>query len=374
MSDELQSLLDACVDAVIIIDHHGSIETCNQSACRLFGYAQAELLGHNVSMLMPQPDRDQHDGYMHRHLATREARIIGIGREVIGRRRDGSEIPVALAIGRIGSREPPRFVGFMHDLTGRRAQEQQRLTAQEAVREARERLTHVARLSTLGEMTTGLAHEINQPLTAITMYAQAAERFLAATPPVLDEVAAALLQISTQSLRAGEIIRRLRDLVRNRARHEELLDPNSVVRELAVLAETDARMHAVQISNQLGAGLPQVLGDTVQLQQVLLNLVRNAIDAVTQTPGCERHIILRTARCAAGVEISVSDPGPGLDPAIRDRLFEAFATTKPEGTGLGLAISRSIVESHGGHLGWRANLPQGSCFYFTLPAVSGAEP
>jgi len=242
--------------------------------------------------------------------------------------------------------------------------------AQEAVREARERLTHVARLSTMGEMATGLAHEINQPLTAISVYAQAAGRVVGQPQPDLEEVAGALRQISAQALRAAEVIKRLRALVRKRQVHEELLDLNAVVRELVVLAESDARVNGVRLSLGLADSLPHVLGDAIQLQQVMLNLVRNAIEAVCAGDG-ERTVRMHTALCEAGVELGVSDAGPGLDPAIRGRLFEPFATTKPEGTGLGLAISRSIIESHGGQLAWRENQPRGSCFYFRLPAVTG---
>lgn len=369
MTGELQALLDACIDAVVIIDHRGRITTFNRTACRMFGYAAEEAVGQNVSMLMPSPDREQHDQYMARYLQGGTARVIGIGREVTGRRRDGSEFPASLAIGEIEGSTPPRFVGFLHDLSSRRAQEAQRQAAEEAVRESRERLTHVARLSTLGEMTTGLAHEVNQPLTAITVYAQAAERIASQAEPDLEEVVGALRQISAQALRAGEIIKRLRDLVRNRQTHEELLDLNAVVRELAVLAESDARSNNVRMVMDLASSVPPVLGDAIQLQQVMLNLVRNAIEAVL-TPGFERLVTLRTAHLGNGVEMSVSDLGPGLDAAIRDRLFEAFATTKPAGTGLGLAISRSIVEAHGGQLDWRANEPRGSCFHFSLPVVN----
>jgi two-component system sensor kinase FixL len=369
---QFQSLLDACVDAVVIIDHHGLIETVNPAACRLFGYQPDEMSGRNVAMLMPAAEARVHDDHLSRYLRTGEAHIIGIGRDVYAQRRDGTQFPVALAIGQLAGAEPPRFVGFMHDLTGRHLDTAQRIAAQEAVREARERLTHVARLSTLGEMTTGLAHELNQPLTAIAMYARAAERLAVQPDPDLDEVVQALQQIASQALRAGEVIRRLRALVRNRHHQEELLDLNAVVRDLVVLAESDARMHNVRLALQLEDGLPRVLGDSVQLQQVLLNLVRNAIDAVQQAPDADRVVTLHTARSAAGVELSVSDLGAGLDAAIEGRLFEAFATTKPEGTGLGLAISRSIIESHGGKLAWKANSPRGSCFHFHLPAVSGA--
>jgi two-component system sensor kinase FixL len=369
---ELQALLDACIDAVIIIDHQGRITTFNRTACRMFGYTAEEAVGNNVSMLMPSPEREQHDQHIARYLRSGTARVIGIGREVTGRRRDGSEFPASLALGRIENRTPPHFVGFLHDLSSRRMQEAQRQAAEEAVREARERLTHVARLSTLGEMTTGLAHEINQPLTAITLYAQAAERIASQGTPDFEEIAGALRQISAQALRAGEIIKRLRDMVRNRQTHEELLDLNAVVRELAVLAESDARVNEVRLVMDLAGSLPPVLGDAIQLQQVMLNLVRNAIEAV-QTQDSERLVTLRTLRAGAGVEMSVSDLGSGLDEAIQGRLFEAFATTKPAGTGLGLAISRSIIEAHGGQLAWRANEPRGSCFHFFLPAVHNGE-
>ncbi len=371
MKGELQALLDACVDAVIIIDQRGLITTFNAAACRMFDYRSDEVKGRNVSMLMPEPDTSRHDAYLRHYLATGETSVIGAGREVLARRRDGSVFPASLAVGRIANSEPARFVGFLHDLTPRRREEEQRRGAEQAVRESRERLTHVARLSTLGEMTTGLAHELNQPLTAIATYARAAERMADQAEPQLDEVVSALRQISAQALRAGEIIKRLRAMVRNRQTQEELLELNSVVRELVVLAESDARLNNVQLLIELAPDLPRVLGDVVQLQQVMLNLLRNAIDAVSGLGGSARTIVLRTSLSADQVELSVSDSGPGIDPTIRERLFEAFATTKPEGTGLGLAISRSIAEIHGGKLAWRANQPCGSCFYLTLPAVSG---
>jgi two-component system sensor kinase FixL len=373
MKAQFQSLLDACVDAVVIIDHRGLIEDFNPAATRLFGYRPEEVLGKSVGLLMPGHEASHHDAHISRYVQTREARIIGIGRDVYARRKDGSQFPASLAIGRLAGPDPPRFVGFLHDLTRRHEDEKHRVAAQEAVRDARERLTHVARLSTLGEMTTGLAHELNQPLTAITMYAQAAERLATQPVPAMEDVVGALQQIAAQALRAGEVIRRLRALVRNRQHQEELLDLNSVVRELVVLAQSDARMHNVRLELQLAEGLPSVLGDSVQLQQVLLNLVRNAIDALQAEPSGERVVVLRTAIVPLGVELSVSDCARGLDPAIEGRLFEAFATTKPEGTGLGLAISRSIVESHGGKLAWRPNEPRGSCFHFYLPAVSGVS-
>ncbi len=494
MTDELQALLDACGDAVLIVNHRGIIETFNPAGERLFGVSAAAIIGRNVSELMPEPDRSRHDEYMRRYVETREARVIGIGRHVEARRHDGSTFPAYLSIGRIGSGEPPRFVGFLHDLSERRVHELQilrqdallreaqriaqignfevhlpartgdtgseefrsilgldreepvslralaerlrpadrerfesslrslragqrpgemdaeygitgpggqtrfvhlslrvipgadgvirhvgtlhdvteRRRAQDQMRETQERMTHVARLSTMGEMTNGLAHELNQPLTAIAMYAQAAERLMTQAHPGEEDVISALHHIAAQALRAGEIIRRLRAMVRNRETREEPVDLNELLHELVVLAEADARLHHVHVRLDLATTPPKVMADPIQLQQVLLNLVRNAIEAVADLETPRRLVTLRTTRTASGdAEVSVSDLGPGVDPAIRDRLFDAFFTTKPEGTGLGLAISRSIIENHGGRLTLRPNQPVGSCFYFILPTLKG---
>jgi len=494
MTYELQALLDACADAVIITDHRGTIEVFNPAAERLFGYAATEMIGRNVRLLMPEPDRSRHDDYMRRYLTTGKPHVIGKGRDVEARRRDGSNFPASLALGRINGTDPPRFVGFLHDLSERRDHEVQirrqefllreaqriaemgnfefhlparagdlgseefrrilgvapdaplglrdfsgrlhpadrqrfetslrelltdpapaeltaeyevvrdgdgtrhvQLTlhatpgpessirlfgtlhditetrrAQDAMRETQERLTHVARLSTMGEMTNGLAHELNQPLTAIAMYAQAAERLMTQAHPGEEDVISALHQITAQALRAGEIIRRLRAMVKNRETREEVVDLNELLRGLVVLAEADARLHDVRLRLDLAPAPLSVMADPIQLQQVLLNLVRNAIEAVQGLPGSRRTIVLTTRPAGDGLaEVSVLDQGYGVEPAIRDRLFDAFFTTKPEGTGLGLAISRSIIENHGGRLAQRANEPAGSCFYFTLPTLKG---
>jgi two-component system sensor kinase FixL len=496
MTDELQALLDACVDAVIIVNHRGIVETFNPAGERLFGIGAADIIGHNISELMPEPDRGRHDEYMRRYVATRDPHVIGIGRDVEARRHDGSTFPAYLTVGQIGGSEPPRFVGFLHDMSERRGHEQQilrqdallreaqriaqignfeihlparigdtgseefrrilglgpedpvslqalaerlrpadrerfesslrelraepaatemdaeyalvgpggetrflhlnlrispgadgairhvgtlhdvteRRRAQNQMRETQERLTHVARLSTMGEMTSGLAHELNQPLTAIAMYAQAAERLMTQAHPGEEDVISALHHIATQALRAGEIIRRLRAMVRNRETREEQVDLNELLQELVVLAEADARLHHVHVRLDLASTPPKVMADPIQLQQVLLNLVRNAIEAVADLETPRRTVTLRTAPTPVGdAEISVTDLGPGVDPGIRERLFDAFFTTKPEGTGLGLAISRSIIENHGGRLAQRPNEPVGSCFYFTLPTLKGDQ-
>jgi len=622
---ELRAVLDAAVDAVVIIDSHGNVETFSKAAETLFGYTAAEMIGRNVSILMPEPFRSQHDGYIHQHIRTGEERIIGKGREVVAQRRDGTLFPVFLSVGRIARLDPPRFVGLISDISDRkrvvealrrerdRAQayldlaevmllaldsngtislvnrkgceilgwpedelvgrnwfttclppelgpevqsmfdrfftgtaspahyaehevmtrsgerkliawrnvvlrderglisgtlssgedvtdqrraiealqksEQllrdaqsianlgnyeihlrdgrsswsmqlhsilgtdpdygpmgtqeflercvhpddrdrllvawSRLTSdeepmdveyrirrpdgsirhvhsiarltrdtegnelvvgtlhditerkhtQEEVRQTQQRLTQFARLSTMGEMAAGLAHEINQPLTAITNYSQALQRLLAA-PVAADpaDVKLALSQISAQALRAGEVIRRLRSFVKNREARTETIDPGRLIADLMVFAEPDARVNDIRIRIEHDEDLPQVACDPVQIQQVLLNLIRNAIDATNEAAAANREIGLRARKDESGaIEISVEDHGVGISPQVAENLGNPFYTTKSSGTGLGIAISRSILRAHGGRLSHRPTPDGGATVFFTLPAMPGSE-
>jgi len=362
-AQELRALLDAAVDAIIVIDSHGHIETFNQAAEQTFGFSATEILGKNVSLLMPEPDRSAHDGYLRRYNLTGEARIIGIGREVQAQRRDGTVFPASLAVGRVAGTEPARFVGFIRDISAR-------VAAERAAAQAQERLTHVARLSTLGEMAAGLAHEINQPLAAITNYAQACQRLLD-KGEALDaaDIRDSLVQIGRQALRAGEVIRRLRSFVAKREVRREPIRCNQLLEDVVSLARPDLRANDVRLKLEVAPGLPDVMADAVQLQQVLINLFRNAIDATLQNGATQREITLRALSTPGGVEISVNDHGPGLEPGALAKLFNPFFTTKPHGTGLGLAISRTIVQAHGGTLAHREEPGGGACFHFTLPAL-----
>lgn len=359
---EFNALLDVAVDAVVIIDHRGIIEAFNRAAERLFGYTSAEVTGTSVNRLMPEPDRSRHDDYIQRYLASGDSRVIGIGREVDARRKDGSTFPVALSVGRIPDADPPRFVGFLHDLTNRQqaAEERERI---------QQRMRRVSHLATLGEMAGAIAHEINQPLTAISNFAVASERLLAAPDPDLGEIRDALRQIAGQAMRAGEIIRRLRELVRARETRREPADINGLIREVWALTQSDARLHGVRLSLELTDDLPTAIVDGIQIQQVLLNLIHNGIEALMDDTGSEREVIVRSRRSDGGeIEISVVDSGPGVDPSIAQRIFDPFCTTKEQGTGLGLAISRTIVEAHRGRLELRPNAPHGACFLMTLPS------
>lgn len=380
----LSAIVEATVDGLVIIDEHGHIELFNPAAERIFGYASAEVVGRNVNVLMPAPYHDEHDGYMHNYLTTRVPKIIGIGREVQGQRKDGTIFPMDLAVGSFRSEGEERFVGMIRDITARKLteaslslREAQLHEAEAEARELREKLAHYNRLSTMGEMASGIAHEINQPLTAISAYAQACRRMLqtgdTGSGPLID----ALEQVSAQAQRAGEVIRRLRGFVKKRESRKEMIDLADTLGAVVKLAEVDARTHRVQIRADISGPLPRVFADPVQIQQVALNLLRNAMEAIeanTDLAPEEREVLVRaTTTEPSHVEVTVEDRGVGLPAEAERNLFTPFFTTKRTGMGMGLSISDSIVTAHGGRL-WYAPHPRGgACFHFVLPIAIGAE-
>lgn len=363
---ELRALFDAAVEGIIIADERGQIEEFNKAAERLFGYSASEVLGRPLNMLMPEPDRSAHDGYMRHYLDTGEARIIGIGREVLGQRADGSTFPLALSVGEIeGTRR--RFIGLIRDLSAQRAAEE------EAVR-LQNRLAHVGRFSLMGEMAAGLAHELNQPLSAIVNYSQAGRRLAERPEPDVPSLVGCYEKIAEQAMRAGHIIDKLRDFLRKDDVTKTQLDLNEVVRATLNLIEADARAEGIPIQMELAEELAPINGDSVQLQQVLLNLTRNAVDAMRDSPNKDEGIVIRTARHGDdGVQVSVLDHGPGVSPQIAKSIFLPFVTTKRDGLGVGLAISRTIIGAHEGELFCRRNPMGGAIFGFNLPAATGGS-
>jgi two-component system, LuxR family, sensor kinase FixL len=358
----LQAILDAAVDGVVLIDHRGLIQAFNRSAERLFGYTAAEVLGRNVGILMNEADRAQHDGHIARYLRSGIPHVIGRGREVVAQRKGGVPFPIFLSVGVLAGGATPQFLGFVHDLTPEREaqQQQQRL---------RERLILASRLAMVGEIAAGIAHEVNQPLAAITNYAWACQRLLGASDPDIGEVQAALQEIGTQAVRAADTIRRLRRTARAPEMRRESTSLNSLVNELTEFARSDAARHDVRYELDLAADLPPVNIDAGQIQQALLNLLWNALHALDASALRPRQVRIRTRLGLDGqVEIDVCDNGPGVPGDLVPRLFEPFFTTKPDGTGLGLAMSRSIAEAHGGTLNYRANGADGACFVMRLPA------
>lgn len=354
----LRSILETVPDAIITIDERGMIQSFSPAAERVFGYAPDEVLGRNVSMLMPSPYHERHDGYLARYLGTGERRIIGIGRIVSGKRKDGSTFPMELAVGEAVIAGKRLFTGFIRDITERQ-QTQKRLQDLQA------EFLHVSRLSAMGQMGSALAHELNQPLTAIVNYLQAARRVLERERGALPERAGdALDKAAAQATRAGEIIRQLRQFVEKGQIGYRLEDVNQVVEEASALALVGAKEQDVRVMLELAPDLPAVPLDKIRIQQVVLNLVRNAIEAMAESP--ERRLTIRT-RQLSEVEVSVCDTGGGLPPAVRDQLFQPFVSTKPKGMGVGLSICRSIVEAHGGRIRAEAGPGGGTTFTFTLP-------
>lgn len=361
----LRSILDTVPDAMVVIDEQGIVHSFSGAAERLFGWREEEVVGRNVSMLMPSPYREQHDGYLARYLDTGVRRIIGIGRVVVGERKDGSTFPMELSVGEARTSDGRFFTGFVRDLTERQSTERR-------LQELQSELIHVSRLTAMGEMASALAHELNQPLSAIANYLHGLARLVGRPEIPREKVTDALGKASDQALRAGQIIRRLRDFVARGETERRVESLPKLVQEASALALVGAKEHGVRVSFHYQPGVDRVLADKVQVQQVVLNLMRNAIDAMETAPVREMTVEVRRSR-ERHAEVVVSDTGPGVDPEVADTLFTPFVTTKPTGMGVGLSISRTIVEAHGGRL-WVGRSPSGgAAFHFTLATADTEE-
>ncbi len=355
----LTSILETVPDAIIVIDDQGFIESFSPAAERLFGYSSTDVVGRNVSVLMPAPYRAAHDGYMNHYLTTGEKRIIGIGRVVVGQRADGATFPMDLAVGEVNLGGRRLFTGFVRDLT-------EHQHAEKRLQDLQSELLHVSRFSAMGQMSSTLAHELNQPLTAITNYVKACRRMMDAaetkpSPKVLETMDKAV----AQAVRAGQIIRRMRDFIEKGQTDRTAEAINKVVEEASALALVGAKQENIRVNFQLSPEAPTVWIDKIQIQQVVLNLVRNAMEALIQSP--VRDLTIGTAASSDDmVEVTVSDTGPGLAPVVAANLFQPFITTKQKGMGLGLSISRSIIDAHGGRLWATPNPDGGVTFHFTV--------
>ena len=359
----LMAVLEAAVDGIITIDESGIIESINPAGERLFGWSAAELVGQPVTVLMPEPYHSEHDDYLSHYLETGERRIIGIGREVEGRRKDGSVFPMDLAVSEV--RLPGRrlFTGIARDISERRR-------ADAEARQRLDELAHASRLADLGELTSSIAHEVNQPLAAIVSFAEACLRMLRSDTGSKEVLRGALEQIVAQGERAGNIVHNLRQFVRKGDSKREMVDVNVVVREVLGLLSNEVRQRGVTLHLALDETLPPVPADRVQVGQVTLNLVRNAIDALPTEAGARREVTVTSVRSGDRViEVSVTDTGVGLPAEGPHKVFETFYTTKSHGMGIGLSICRSLVEAHGGRLSAESNPTGGATFRFTLPVA-----
>jgi two-component system sensor kinase FixL len=358
----LRSILDTVPDAMIVIDSSGVIRSFSSAAQRMFGRTRLAAIGQNVSSLMPDPDRTRHDSYLKRYASTGQRHIIGIGRIVTGQRSDGTTFPMHLSIGEMRTGGERFFTGFVRDLT-----EQQQTEAQ--LRELQSELIHMSRLSAMGEMASALAHELNQPLAAISNYMNGSRRLLeASADPNRAKIENALNKAAEQAVRAGQIIRRLRDFVSRDESEKRVESLAKLVEEAGALGLTGSREQGVLLRFDLNPQFDRVMVDRVQIQQVLVNLFRNAMEAMQNAP-LQELSVTSSAAPDAMIEMMVSDTGSGFSDDATKKLFQTFFTTKPNGMGVGLSISRSIIEAHGGKMWAETNPSGGATFRLTLPAA-----
>jgi two-component system sensor kinase FixL len=361
----LRSIFDTAPEAMIVINADGVVQSYGLSATRMFGWGPGDVLGRNISMLMPEPFRSQHDRYLQRYLSTGEKRIIGIGRVVVGVRKDGSTFPMELAVGEVGAGDARVFTGFVRDLTERRENEAR-------LQELQAEVVHISRLSAMGEMASALAHELNQPLSAIANYLNGARKLIGRGDASEDKVIEAVEKAADQAIRAGDIIRRLRDFLARGEGERRVESLAKLVHEACHLALVGAKQSNVEVSYRMDPHRDRVIVDKVQIQQVIVNLVRNALDAM-QEQGRGRIDVATSVQQGAAT-VSIADTGPGVDPQAAMRLFQPFVTTKSAGMGVGLSICRTIVESHGGRIWTEPNPGGGAVFRFTVPLADEEGP
>jgi two-component system sensor kinase FixL len=355
------ALMDAFVEAIIVITADGKIERFNAAAENMFGYKAEEIKGKAVGILMPRPDHEGHANYVDRYLQTGNAKIIGIGREVQALRRDGSTFVAHLAVGEVGWHGQRRFVGMLRDLTDTKAAEERTLRQhQEMIR--------ASRLTTMGEMAAAMAHELNQPLSAIANYASASLRMLKNGSEGREDVEKALERIDSQAHRAGEIIRRLRNFVRPENINLEGVNIASVIDEIMPLAELDARANNITLTVDMPRDLAEIMADQLQIQQVILNLLRNGVDAMKESAPENRQLTMKVYGPASDeIRIDIIDRGQGVPEGVKDNIFDPFFSTKSDGMGMGLAICQTIVKEHSGRLTFLNNPVIGTTFSISLP-------
>jgi two-component system sensor kinase FixL len=362
----LRSILETAPDALIVIDEKGRMLSFSASAERMFGYSEEEVLGENVSILMPSPDRERHDGYLLRYMRTGERRIIGIGRLLTARHRDGATFPIELSVGEARIGEDRVFTGFIRDLT-------ERQQAELRIHDLQSVLAHVQRVSEMGTLATSLAHELNQPLTAIANYVETANDLL--ENPDAEAIAIvreALAESAAQSVRAGQIVRRLRDFVARGETERRIESLQRLVTEASALALVGAGEHNLEVDVRLDPVADKVLVDRIQIQQVVLNLIRNAIEAMAESP--VRRLLISSQKEPGGfVQVTVADSGPGLSDDVAEHLFEPFRSTKASGMGLGLSISATIISAHGGRIWAEPSQLGGTAFHFTIYDADSEE-
>ncbi|MFA3790249.1 PAS domain S-box protein [Aliiglaciecola sp. SL4] len=360
-----QAIVNSVVEAVITIDQQGSIKSFNRAALKMFGYALQEVLGKNVKILMPPRQSEQHDQYLAKYIETNETHIIGTGRVLTAKRKDGSLFPIHLSVSEIVNPEGRVFVGLIRDIT-------QQLASEDKTRRLTEQLAHFDRLNALGEMAVAVAHEINQPLTAIALFSATAKNMC--EKRTFDRLPELLDKLTQQSLRAGSVLERVQRMTKKGDSQKEAVESNILIEEVIKLIEPISRLNEIIIQVEMDDDNVEVFVDRVQIQQVILNLLRNAMESMQTIEFKNGNILtIRAMQTSSRVlKIAIEDTGCGLSQELKDKLYTPFSSTKKNGMGIGLSISKSIIEEHGGQLNFKDNKQYGTTFYFTLP-ISGEK-
>lgn len=356
---QFRSFLESAPDATLIVDEAGTIKIVNAQAETLFGFHRDQLVGKSVGILIPETFDELRTALDHSHHVDTVLHPSGAGRELYGFTKDRNQFPVEISLSSVGTPDEPLFSTVIRDISERRRMEAQSRSLQSE-------LAHITRLTTMGEMATGLAHELNQPLTAITQYSDAALSSTDTEDSTDPELAECLIEIREQAHRAGEIIQQLRQFVSKGKTEKSPICLNRLVRQTVRLIEPDARDKNVRISTSLNDDVAEVTLDRVQIAQVLVNLLRNSIEAIDQAESDQRTVSITTSRKSGEVvDVTIRDTGPGVNSTTA--VFEPFHSNKATGLGMGLPISRSIIEAHGGTLWADATVCEGASFHFTLP-------
>ena len=360
---KLNSIFNASIEGIITINTSGNIVSVNAAVETIFGYTQEELIGCSIKKLMPLSLRNKTQHNLKDYLQAYMLKNIGLIKEFEGMRKDGSSVPLDLSIAEFSIDKTNYFTGIVRDVSLRKHREQQD-------KEHLDELAHVTRLGLMGEMASGIAHEVNQPLTSIANYTQACLNFIRSENPDLEQISEILLKTHQQALRAGQIIHRMRDFVKSKKIHRTTANINTLIHNAISLCIAEFKPNNIKLKFELTKNLPTVYVDNIQIEQVIINLVKNSIDALKTLPQqTQRQLAIQTNLINNNdIEIRVKDNGPGIDEAQQQKILTPFYTTKSDGMGMGLSISRSLVETHDGVLHFNSKAEKGTTFYFTLPA------
>ena len=356
--DDLRPILETALDAVVVMKSDGIVADWNNRAAAVFGWSREEAVGRVMAdLVIPERYREAHRKGLRRYLESGKGEVVGRRIEVSGLRKNGEEFLVELSISPIQDRENILFIGFLRDIT-----------ELQALRLARAELGRGMRRMAMGEMAASIAHEIKQPLAAISANGNAGLRWLTRATPDIERACDVLKRIVSDTQHASEVIDGIRSMFKNEGQAKTMQDVNELIREALTLVRTEVENQHVSICTELSAELPQVPANQIQLRQVMVNLITNAVDAMSAVTNRARVLRIKTEEHKLdGVLITVEDSGVGIEPQNLDRIFDTFFTTKSQGMGMGLSICRSIVESHEGHLSVAAAQPHGSIFHVSLP-------